>query len=117
MTEHLGERVAALADGELAHPARERALAHLAPCDACRAEVDGQRRLKASGDKCVMRPWLQTFTLGQPRYGARQLTDQIKAARENGVQEYLLWNASNRYDLYESALVPPKTKKPKVTKA
>ena len=43
----LGDRLTALVDGELGHAARERALAHLAGCDTCRAEVDEQRRLKA----------------------------------------------------------------------
>jgi anti-sigma factor RsiW len=44
---HLGDRVAALVDGELDHESRDRALAHIATCDACRAEVDAERRLKA----------------------------------------------------------------------
>lgn len=44
---HLGETAAALVDGELGHPAREGAFAHLAHCQACRTEVDGQRRTKA----------------------------------------------------------------------
>ncbi len=43
----LGDVTAALVDGELDHPARERAQRHLANCDPCRAEVDAQRRLKA----------------------------------------------------------------------
>lgn len=43
----LGDVTAALVDGELDHAARERAQRHLANCDACRAEVDAQRRLKA----------------------------------------------------------------------
>lgn len=44
---HLGDLAAALVDGELGHDARDRALAHLAHCVACRAEVDDQRRAKA----------------------------------------------------------------------
>jgi anti-sigma factor RsiW len=44
---HLGDRVAALVDGELDHESRDRALAHIATCDSCRAEVDAERRLKA----------------------------------------------------------------------
>ena len=43
----LGERAAALADGELGTNARDAALAHLVNCDGCRDEVAGQRRLKA----------------------------------------------------------------------
>ncbi|MFH8348459.1 zf-HC2 domain-containing protein [Streptomyces sp. NPDC018045] len=43
---HLGDRLAALVDGELGHDARERVLAHLATCGKCKAEADDQRRLK-----------------------------------------------------------------------
>ena len=43
----LGEVAAALVDGELDHPARERAQRHLAHCATCRAEVDAHRSLKA----------------------------------------------------------------------
>lgn len=43
---HLGARIAALADGELGHRARDRALAHVAHCADCRAELDAQRAVK-----------------------------------------------------------------------
>ncbi|MDJ1136688.1 anti-sigma factor family protein [Streptomyces iconiensis] len=43
---HLGDRLAALVDGELGHDARERVLSHLATCRSCKAEADAQRRLK-----------------------------------------------------------------------
>ncbi|MFE3324874.1 anti-sigma factor family protein [Streptomyces sp. NPDC059176] len=45
--QHLGDRLAALVDGELKHDARERVLAHLATCPKCKAEADAQRRLKS----------------------------------------------------------------------
>ncbi|MFF8695737.1 zf-HC2 domain-containing protein [Streptomyces sp. NPDC015144] len=44
--QHLGDRLAALVDGELKHDARERVLAHLATCAKCKAEAAAQRRLK-----------------------------------------------------------------------
>jgi hypothetical protein len=44
--QHLGDRLAALVDGELKHDARDRVLAHLATCHRCKAEADAQRRLK-----------------------------------------------------------------------
>ncbi|GHF15099.1 MULTISPECIES: zf-HC2 domain-containing protein [Streptomyces] len=44
---HLGDRLAALVDGELGHESRERVLAHLATCRTCKAEADAQRRLKS----------------------------------------------------------------------
>lgn len=49
-TSHLGERAAALVDGELGDAERERALAHVAVCESCRSEVEAQRRLKARLD-------------------------------------------------------------------
>ncbi|MFF1716697.1 anti-sigma factor family protein [Streptomyces sp. NPDC058268] len=45
--QHLGDRLAALVDGELGHDARERVLAHLATCPKCKTEADAQRRLKS----------------------------------------------------------------------
>jgi anti-sigma factor RsiW len=45
---HLGDRAAALVDGELDPAGRDQALAHLAGCEVCRLEVEGQRRLKAA---------------------------------------------------------------------
>lgn len=43
---HIGDRLAALVDGELGHDSRERVLAHLATCDQCRGEAEEQRQLK-----------------------------------------------------------------------
>lgn len=48
MSACLGAVAAALVDGELDHGARERALHHLSHCIGCRAEVEAERRLKAS---------------------------------------------------------------------
>lgn len=45
-SDHLGPRLAALVDGELAHDDRDRALAHIAGCAACRTLVESERRLK-----------------------------------------------------------------------
>ena len=49
------------------------------------------------------RPWLQDFTasyLGPGNYlnyGAEEVEAQIQALKDNGVYEYLLWNAQNTY--------------------
>ncbi|HCE00243.1 MAG TPA: hypothetical protein DER07_04310 [Armatimonadetes bacterium] len=43
-----------------------------------------------------LRPWLQDFSLGV-RYGPEQVEAQIRAAREVGYREYMLWNPLNRY--------------------
>ncbi|WP_409254292.1 putative glycoside hydrolase [Bacillus sp. SCS-153A] len=49
------------------------------------------------------RPWLQDFTaswLGSgnyKQYGKAEVEAQIKALQDQGINEYLLWNASNNY--------------------
>jgi hypothetical protein len=51
----------------------------------------------------VSRPWLQDFTaswLGNGNYkvyGKAEIEDQIRALHSQGINEYLLWNASNIY--------------------
>ena len=45
-SEHLGARLGALVDGELAHDDRDRALAHLAGCVLCLTRVEAERALK-----------------------------------------------------------------------
>lgn len=53
----------------------------------------------------ISRPWLQDFTasyLGNgnyQKYGAAEVQAQILALNEAGINEYLLWNANNRYSL------------------
>ncbi|HSP22788.1 MAG TPA: putative glycoside hydrolase [Planococcus sp. (in: firmicutes)] len=51
----------------------------------------------------VSRPWLQDFTasyLGAgnyKNYGKEEVQAQIKALNDNGIDEFLLWNAGNTY--------------------
>ncbi|MFC3804148.1 putative glycoside hydrolase [Cohnella sp. GCM10012308] len=68
------------------------------------AMVDTHKKLDPLGDaKPVIRPWIQDFTaswLGSGhyiKYGATEVQAQIKALQDSGVDEYLLWNATNRY--------------------
>jgi len=49
-------------------------------------------------------PWLQDFSLGSPPYGVAEVRAQILAARDLGIEEWILWNASSRYT--EGALEP-----------
>jgi hypothetical protein len=51
--------------------------------------------------KPIVRPWIQDFTAswvkGYIKYGKHELDEQIRALKDNGVEEYLLWNAVNTY--------------------
>lgn len=51
--------------------------------------------------RAVVRPWLQAFTAnwvkGYIPYGGEQIRQQIQAVYDAGYEEWILWNASNRY--------------------
>ncbi|MDX8045790.1 putative glycoside hydrolase [Gracilibacillus sp. S3-1-1] len=59
--------------------------------------------LEALDDPPVSRPWIQDFDApwlySGPtfHYGAKEVEAQIKALQENGIDEYLIWNAGNSY--------------------
>lgn len=60
-------------------------------------------RLRQITNPPVSRPWLQDFTaswLGTGNYkvyGKIEVEDQIRALHAQGINEYLLWNATNNY--------------------
>jgi hypothetical protein len=70
---------------------------------------DSVKRVK--GTKCKVRPWLQDFSLGV-RYGVPEVRAQIKAGRDRGVSEYLLWNAANRYTVAALGKAKPERRRP-----
>ncbi|MDO3678391.1 putative glycoside hydrolase [Paenibacillus ehimensis] len=51
--------------------------------------------------KPVVRPWIQDFTAtwvpGHIRYGKKEIEEQVRALKDNGIEEFLLWNAVNTY--------------------
>jgi hypothetical protein len=61
------------------------------------------KKLAELEDPPTSRPWLQDFTaswLGSGNYkvyGKAEIEAQIKALQDNGIEEYLLWNAGNSY--------------------
>ncbi|NLY43995.1 MAG: putative glycoside hydrolase [Clostridiaceae bacterium] len=65
--------------------------------------VLAKKRLEASQAKAKIRPYLQDFTasyLGKgnyQQYGAEQIRDQIQATYDAGLEEWILWDPSNRY--------------------
>lgn len=62
------------------------------------------RRTEGVENPARIVPWLQDFTLGQPRYEAAEVRAQILATHDAGIDEWILWNASGRYT--EEALEP-----------
>ncbi|MET3575664.1 putative glycoside hydrolase [Bhargavaea ullalensis] len=66
------------------------------------AKVENEK-LAELKDPPVSRPWLQDFTaswLGSGnylKYGKAEVEAQIKALNDSGIDEFLLWNAGNRY--------------------
>jgi hypothetical protein len=65
------------------------------------ALIDSLERNASVKNPGIIRPWLQSFTAswvpGNIKYGAQEVRKQIDAALELGIDEYLIWNASNRY--------------------
>src|SRR5690606_9293148 len=62
------------------------------------------RRTKGVEGAATIRPWLQDFTLGSPRYGPEYVRAQIRAVYDAGLTEWLLWNPGSRYTA--AALAP-----------
>ncbi len=55
------------------------------------------RRSRDVAGAAAIRPWLQDFTLGEPRYGATEVRAQIQAVYDVGLDEWVLWNAGSDY--------------------
>lgn len=68
------------------------------------ASIDTTKKLEKIDQmklKPIIRPWIQDFTAswvkGHIKYGKHEIEEQIRALKDNGVEEYLLWNAGNNY--------------------
>jgi hypothetical protein len=59
------------------------------------AMADTKARLAGTG--AMGRPWLQDFSLRGVTYGINEVKAQIKAAEEQGFNEWILWNAAVNY--------------------
>lgn len=53
-------------------------------------------KARARGTRATIRPWLQDFSL-HIHYGAAEVEAQIRAAHEEGIDQWLLWNPANVY--------------------
>ncbi|ULL14639.1 GTP-binding protein [Paenibacillus sp. H1-7] len=66
------------------------------------AMKDTHKKLAPINDiQPIIRPWIQDFTAswvqGYIKYGKHEIEEQIRALKDNGVEEFLLWNAVNTY--------------------
>ena len=78
--------------------------------------TDAQKKLAAvEGRRVILRPWLQDFSM-RNRYGRDQLLAQINAVEKSGLQEWIFWNPTNRYDInkyrLKSEVIPEQTLPP-----
>ena len=52
----------------------------------------------------IIRPWIQAFTAtwvkGHINYGPNEIKEQIKALKDLGVEEYILWSPTNKYEKF-----------------
>jgi hypothetical protein len=51
-----------------------------------------------------VRPWLQAFTLGTPRYGPAEIEQEKRAVYDSGFDSWVLWHPGSQYDLIIPAL-------------
>ncbi len=90
------------------------------------ALADGLRRSgRLEGSTAEIRPYLQAFTLGAPRYTADHVREQIRAAGDLGIHGWVLWNPRSAYDdrIFEQKVVtaarrtaPPSAAAPRETR-
>ena len=62
-----------------------------------RALEDGLRRSAQLDRPASIRPYLQAFTLGAPRYTGAHVRAQIQAAADVGIDSWVLWNPRSDY--------------------
>ena len=51
-----------------------------------------------------VRPWLQAFSLGQPKYGPEHIRAQKQAVYDAGYDGWVLWHPGSNYDIFAPAL-------------
>lgn len=55
-----------------------------------------ERAIAMDQDPQKLRTWIQDFSLGV-HYGKKEITDQIKATYDVGLDSYMVWDPKNRY--------------------
>jgi hypothetical protein len=51
-----------------------------------------------------VRPWLQAFSIGNPKYGAHEIDEQKRGVYDSGYDGWVLWEPGSRYDKFIPAL-------------
>ena len=51
-----------------------------------------------------VRPWLQAFSIGNPKYGAHEIEEQKRGVYDAGYDGWVLWEPGSRYDVFLPAL-------------
>ena len=51
-----------------------------------------------------VRPWLQAFSIGQPKYGAREIEEQKRGVYDSGYDGWVLWHPGSVYEPFLPAL-------------
>ena len=74
-----------------------------------RTELPDPKEMEPAEEiRAQVRPWLQDFTAtwvdGHITYGPEEIRAQIQAVYDAGYEEWILWNAANRYT--EGGLLP-----------
>ena len=66
------------------------------------AVMEGIERNAAQKDPGIIRPWFQGFSApwvnGHIDYDGEAISDQMVAAAELGIEEYIIWNGGNNYN-------------------
>jgi hypothetical protein len=52
----------------------------------------------------AVRPWVQAFSLGQPKYDASHVKEQIRAIYDAGFDGWILWHPGSNYDIFMPAI-------------
>jgi hypothetical protein len=51
-----------------------------------------------------IRPWLQAFSIGTPKYGPHEIEEQKRAVYDSGYDGWVMWEPGSRYDKFLPAL-------------
>ncbi|HUR00119.1 MAG TPA: putative glycoside hydrolase [Gemmatimonadaceae bacterium] len=77
-----------------------------APYDVIHIAISRARerdeKLGIKGDH--IRPWLQAFSIGTPKYGAHEIEEQKRAVYDSGYDGWVMWEPGSRYDKFLPAL-------------